>query len=72
MFILVFGLTGCSWQGSIGRGAPIVVPPGEKTIVEPSGTIIEEPVQTQTPIDTVNTALQQAQTTRILIRQLAR
>jgi hypothetical protein len=62
-------LSGCSWEGSIGRSAPIVVPPGEKEIIEPGGAVVVEP---SAPVETVITGLSQAQTTRALVRQLAR
>jgi hypothetical protein len=64
-------LSGCSWSGSlgpIGPAAPIVVPPGDK-VVEPNGEVIEPAVA---PIDTVIHGLAQAQTTRVLVRQLSR
>jgi hypothetical protein len=68
---LIGGLSvaGCSWQGSLFQPS-IVVPPGEKIVAGPSGAAIEEP--DATPIETVITGLSQAQTTRMLVRQLSR
>jgi hypothetical protein len=65
-------LAGCSWQGSLfgGRPAIIQVPPGEKVIEEPNGAVIAEPVAS--PIETTITGMSQAQTLRMLTRQLAR
>jgi len=69
---LSFLLSACSADISIGRGPPasFVLPPNEKVVAEPNGALIAEPVAA--PIDTLITGLSQAQTTRSLVRQLAR
>lgn len=68
--VLSLVLTGCSGSFEFGRPpAPKIIPPaGATTIVAPDG---EEVIETA-PIDTVLRGLSQAQTTRTLVRQLAR
>ena len=67
---IAFALTGCSWQGSILGGPPIIAPPpGERVIATPNGTVIEEPAAP--PIETVITGLSQAQAVRTYVRQLS-
>ncbi len=66
-------LAGCSGQFTFGSPpaptAPIVIHPGQAAIAPAAGTVVED---TESPIEIVNTALGQAQTTRNLVRQLSR
>jgi hypothetical protein len=72
LFLLACAVAGCSFQGSIGPPGPaIIAPPGDKVIEAPGGAVIEEP-PAPPPIETVITGLNQAQTVRSLVRQLAR
>jgi PBP1b-binding outer membrane lipoprotein LpoB len=68
--VLAVGLTGCSGSIEFGRPPIVVSPAVGRTVVEPNGTIVEEP--SVTPIETVITGLSQAQAVRTLTRQLAR
>ena len=71
--IMAFMLAGCSGQISFGQppapAAPIVIHPGQAAVAPAAGTVVED---TESPIEIVNTALGQAQTTRNLVRQLSR
>ena len=74
-----FLLSGCTSQFTLGPAAwsstPPVIP-GFHAVPLGGGGFVEEPdppaVQTETPIETVITGLEQAQKVRTLTRQLAR
>jgi len=72
--IMALMLAGCSGQFTFGSpptpaAAPIVIHPGQAAVAPAAGTIVED---NESPIEIVNTALGQAQTTRTLVRQLSR
>ena len=72
-FIVIL-LSGCSLQGSIGPQpiGPLILPPGEKIVASPVGPIEVPDAPAAPPIETVLTGLSQAQTVRLLVRQLSR
>lgn len=63
-------LSACSAKFEFGRGIPLNIPLGDKVIEEPNGEVVVEPPAS--PIEQTITAMSQAQTLRILTRQLAR
>ena len=71
--MLAMFLSGCSWSGSFGppaySSAPAAAGPVPARIVVENGAVVQEPL---TPIESTIEALSQAQTTRTLVRQLAR
>ena len=76
VLFVAFALGGCTSQFSFGPAAWSVAPPvipGFHPVPLPGGGFIEQPdTPPPTPEQTVLQALQEAQATRLVVRQLAR